>query len=71
MKDLASIEKLIVEIHCDIFILFIEIYPGVSRRFGHRCTLYMMCPSSSSLFILFMCQLGCYEQLNSVHNGIN
>lgn len=71
MKDLASIEKLIVEIHCDTFILFIEIYPGVSRRFGHRCTSYTMCQSSSSLFILFMCQLGCYEQLNSVHNGVN
>lgn len=71
MKYLASIEELIVEFHCGTFILFIENYPGVSRRFGHRCTLYTMCQSLSSLLILFMCQLGCYEQLNSVHNGVN
>lgn len=45
MKDLASIEELIVELHCDTFILFIENYPGVSRRFGHRCTFYTMCQS--------------------------
>lgn len=45
MKDLAGIEELVVEFHCNTFILFIENYPGVSRGFGHRCTLYTTCQS--------------------------
>lgn len=51
MKDFASIKELIVEFHCNTFILFIENYPGVYRRFGHRSPLHFIYGVSKLKFI--------------------